>query len=71
MFNHRFQRFLKEDHVQLYEKHLKRCVELSLKHSIVLPNDNFLKQEFENFNQKKVDSEEPLGDNNNGDEEEQ
>ena len=49
---------------------MKRCVELSLKHSIVLPNDNFLEQEFENFNQKKVDSEEPLGNDNNGGEEE-
>ena len=49
---------------------MKRCVELSLKHSIALPNDNFLEQEFENFNQKEVGSEEPLGDDNNSDEEE-
>ena len=48
---------------------MKRCVELSLKHSIVLPSDNFLEQEFENFNQKEVRSEEPLGDDNNGEEE--
>ena len=49
---------------------MKRCVELSLKHSFVLPNDNFLEQEFENFNQKEVRSEEPLRDDNNDEEEE-
>ena len=49
---------------------MKRCVELSLKHSIVLPSDNFLEQEFENFNQKEVGSEEPLGNDNNVEEEE-
>ena len=49
---------------------MKRCVELSLKHNIVLPSDNFLEQEFENNNQKEVGSEEPLGDDNNGEEEE-
>ena len=37
--------------------------------SIVLPSDNFLEQEFENFNQQDVGSEEPLGDDNNGEEE--
>ena len=68
----RFRRFLKENHVQFYEKHLKRCVELSLKHSIILPNDNFLEQEFENFNRKEVGSKDPLGDDDdNGEEEEQ
>ena len=49
---------------------MKRCVELSLKHNIVLPIDNFLEQEFENNNQKEVGSEEPLGDDKNGEEEE-
>ena len=49
---------------------MKRCVELSLKHNIVLPNGNFLEQEFKNFDQKEVGSEEPLGDDNNGEEEE-
>ena len=67
----RFRRFLKENDTQFYEKHLKRCVKLSLKHSIVLPNGNFLEQEFENFNQKEVGSKEPLGNDNNVEEEEQ
>ena len=50
---------------------MKRCVELSLKHSIILPNDNFLEQEFENFNRKEVGSKDPLGDDDdNGEEEE-
>ena len=49
---------------------MKRCVELSLKHSIILPNDNFLQQEFENFNRKEVGSKDPLGDDDNGEEEE-
>ena len=50
---------------------MKRCAELSLKHSNILPNDSFLEQEFENFNRKVVGSEEPLGDDDNGEEEEQ
>ena len=49
---------------------MKSFVEISLKHSIDLPNDNFLEQEYENFNQKEVGSEELLGDDNNGEEEE-
>ena len=56
----------KENHVWFYEKHLSRWEESSLKHSIVLPNDNFLEQEFENFNGDEVGKEEPLGDDNNG-----
>ena len=43
---------------------------ISLKHNIILPNDNFLEQEFENLNRKEVGSQEPLGDGNNGEEEE-
>ena len=54
----------KENHVWFYEKHLSRWEESSLKHSIVLPNDNFLEQE--NFNGDEVGKEEPLGDENNG-----
>ena len=61
-----FLRFLKENHVWFYEKHLRCCEESSLKHSIVLPNDNFLEQEFENFNRDEVGKGEPLGDDNNG-----
>ena len=38
--------------------------------SIILPNDNFLEQEFENLNRKEVGGQEPLGDGNNGEEEE-
>ena len=49
---------------------LKRYEESSLKRSIVLPNDNFLEQEFENFNQDEVGKEEPLRGDNNGEEEE-
>ena len=49
---------------------MKSCVEISLKHCIDLPNDNFLEQEYENFNQKEVGSEELLGNDNNGEEEE-
>ena len=59
-----------ENHVWFYEKHLKRYEESSLKHSFVLPNDNFLDQEFENFNQEEVGNKEPLGGDNNGEEEE-
>ena len=38
--------------------------------SIVLPNDNFLEQEFESFNRNEVDNKEPLVCDNNGEEEE-
>ena len=58
--------FLKENYVSFYEKHLRRCKESSLKHSMVLPNDNFLEQEFENFNRDEVGNGEPLGEDNNG-----
>ena len=61
---------MKENHVWFYEKHLRCCKESNLKHSVVLPNDNFLEQEFENFNRDEVSNEEPLGDDNNGEEEE-
>ena len=46
----------------------------SLKHSVVLPNENFSEQEFENFNRDEVgkfSNKEPLGSDNNGEEEEQ
>ena len=36
----------------------------------VLLNDNFLEQEFENFNRDEMGSENPLGSDNNGGEEE-
>ena len=41
-------------------KNMRRYEKSSLKH-IVQPNDNFLEQEFENFNQGGVDNKEPLG----------
>ena len=65
-----FRRFLKENHVLFYEKHLRRCEESSFEHSIVLPNDDFLEQEFENFNPDEVGNEVPLGDDNNDEKEE-
>ena len=65
-----FWAFLIKNHVRFYEKHLRRCQETSFKHNIVVPNDNFLEQEFENFNRDKVGNEEPLGDDRNGEEEE-
>ena len=48
-----------------------RCQESSFKYSIVLQNENFLEQEFEKFNRDKVGKQEPLGDDNNGQKEEQ
>ena len=52
-----------------------RCYEeSSLKHSIVSPNENFSEQELENFNRDVVgefSNKEPLGSDNNGEEEEQ
>ena len=39
--------------------------------SIVLLNDNLLEQKFENVNRDEVGNEKPLGDDNNGKEEEQ
>ena len=66
---------MKEDHVWFYERHLMRCYEeSSLKHSIVSPNENFSEQELENFNRDVVgefSNKEPLGSDNNGEEEEQ
>ena len=57
-----------------HERHLMRRYEKSnLKHSIVLPNGNFSEQKFENFNRDKVgefSNKEPLGGDNNGEEEE-
>ena len=38
-------------------------------YSIVLPNDNFLEQEFQNFNQNEVGNEDPAGGDNNVEEE--
>ena len=60
---------MKENCVWFYEKHLRSYEESSLKHSIVLQNDNFLEQEFENFNQNEVANEEPLGGDINVEEE--
>ena len=53
---------------------MRRYEKSSLKHSIVLPNENFSEQEFENFNRDEVgkfSNKEPLGSDNNGEEEEQ
>ena len=61
---------MKENHVWFYEKHLRLYEENSLKHSILLPNDNFLEQELKNFNRDEVGNEEPLGDDNNSEEKE-
>ena len=59
-----FRRLAKENHAWFYQKHLGRY------DSIVLSNDNFLEQELENFNRYEVGNEEPLGSDNNGEEEE-
>ena len=59
---------MKENRVWFYEKHLRSYEESSFKH-IVLPNDNFLEQEFENFNRNEVANEKPLGGDNNVEEE--
>ena len=65
---------MKEDYVWFYERHLMRRYEgSSLKHSIVLPNENFSEQEFENFNRDEVgkfSNKEHLGSDNYGEEEE-
>ena len=46
---------MKKDHVWFYERRLTRHYEgSSLKHSIVLPNENFSEQEFENFKRDEV-----------------
>ena len=53
---------------------MRRYEKSSLKHSIVLPNENFSGQEFKNFNRDEVgkfSNKEPLGSDNNGEEEEQ
>ena len=66
---------MKENHVWFYKRHLmRRYEESSSKHSIVLPNENFSEQEFEKFNRYEVgkfSNQEPLGSDNNGEEEEQ
>ena len=62
---------MKENHVWFYQKHPRRYRETSLKHSIVLPNHNFLEQKFENFKGDEMDNKEPLDSDNNGEEEEQ
>ena len=38
-------------------------------YSIVLPNGNFLEQEFQNFNRNEVGNEDPAGGDNNVEEE--
>ena len=53
---------------------MRRYEKSSLKHSIVLPNENFSEQEFENFNRDEVgkfSNKEHLGSDNNVEEEEQ
>ena len=49
---------------------MRRYEERNLKHSIVLKNESFSEQEFENFNRDEVSNQEPLGSDNNGEEEE-
>ena len=64
---------VKENHVWFYERHLRRYEESSLKHSVVLPNENISEQELESFNRDEVgkfSNKEPLGSGNNGEEEE-
>ena len=65
---------MKEDHVWFYERRLMRRYEgSSLKHSIVLPNENSPEQKFENFNRDEVgkfSNKEHLGSDNYGEEEE-
>ena len=51
---------MKENCVWFYEKHLR-----SYEESSFYQNDNFLEQEFENFNQNEVGTEKPLGGDNN------
>ena len=55
---------MKENNVWFCEKHVRRY------DTIVLPNDNFLEQEFENFNRDEVNNGQPLGSDNNGEVEE-
>ena len=53
---------------------MRRYEKSSLKHSIVLPNENFSEQEFENFKRDEVgkfSNKQPLGSDNNSEEEEQ
>ena len=50
---------MKKNHVCFDEKHLIRYEKSSLKHGTVLPNDNILEQELENFNRDEVGNEEP------------
>ena len=48
---------------------MRRYEESSLKHRIVLPNENFSEQDFENFNRNEVSkfsNKEALGSDNNG-----
>ena len=67
-----FRRLVKENHVWFYEILLRRYEESSLKHSFVLPNENFSEQELENFNWDEVgkfSNKEPLDSDNNGEKE--
>ena len=60
---------MKENYAWFYERHLRRYIKSSLKHSIILPNENFSEQEFENLNRDEVgkfSNKEPLGSYNNG-----
>lgn len=49
---------------------MRRYEKSSLKHSIVLPNENFSGQEFKNFNRDEMGNEELLGSDNNDKEKE-
>ena len=60
---------MKENRAWFFEKHLRSYEESNFKHSIVLPNFNFLEQEFKNFNRNEVGNEKPLGGDNNVEEE--
>ena len=55
---------MNENHDSFYEKHLSRY------DSIVLPNENFLEQQFKTFNGDEMENQELLGSDHNGEEEE-
>ena len=67
-----FRRHVKEKHVWFYDKHLRRYERGSLRHDILMPVDNVLEAEHENFNQDEVmcNEEQIEGDDNSEGEEE-
>ena len=62
-----FRRHVKEKHVWFYDKHLRRYERGSLRHDILMPVDNVLEAEHENFNQDEVmGNEEQIEGDDNG-----